>query len=114
MSAGTIELTGTITVPEDRLELFRSALVVHEHLSLRDPGCLVFDVRPSAEDPCRYVVFERFEDRETFEAHKARAQASDWWRITGGFRRDYHERLVPGDAAHEAGSDPEPGSKTAS
>jgi len=94
MADGIIQLTGTITVPEDRLDTFRAALAVHACLSRQDPGCLVFEVTPDENDPCLYRVFEQFEDRFCFEAHKKRAMTSDWWQITKDLDRAYEEQLI--------------------
>ncbi len=37
----------------------------------REPGNEEFTVYQRAEDPCRFFVFERYEDQAAFEAHLA-------------------------------------------
>jgi len=94
LANGIIQLTGTIAVPEDRLDTFRAGLAVHKRLSEEDAGCLVFRVSPDENDPCLYHVFEQFEDPPSFEAHKERTMASDWWQITSGLDRVYEEQII--------------------
>lgn len=94
MENGIIQITGTITVPKERLDAFRAGLAIHKRLSEQDAGCLVFEVKPDENDPCLYRVFEQFEDRSSFEAHKKRTMASDWWQITSGLERAYEEQII--------------------
>lgn len=94
MADGIIQLTGTITVPKNRLDAFREALAVHARLSQQDAGCLVFEVTPDENDPCLYRVFEQFENRSYFEAHKRRAMTSDWWQATSDIDRAYQEQII--------------------
>ncbi|APZ54755.1 putative quinol monooxygenase [Salipiger abyssi] len=82
-----IRLTGTMTCPPERAEAVRAALPEHIRLTRAEPGCLHFDVTETA--PGRFEVFERFADRAAFDAHQARAGASDWARVTAGCPRDY-------------------------
>lgn len=98
MEKGIIQITGTITVPNERLDTFRAGLAIHKRLSEQDTGCLVFKVTPDASDPCLYRVFEQFEDRACLEAHIKRTMASDWWQITRSLDRDYEEQIVRREA----------------
>lgn len=67
----------------------------HVRLSRSEPGCLSFEIRPTA-DPLVWVVRERFRDAAAFEAHKARTATSPWAAAAEGLRRELEVREVPG------------------
>jgi quinol monooxygenase YgiN len=85
----TVKLTGHITVPADRLDAVRAALLDHIRLTRAEPGCLSFNVTENASHPGRFDVAEEFTDAKAFEAHQTRAAASPWAEITKGIPRDY-------------------------
>ncbi|UOA31648.1 hypothetical protein DSM110093_01419 [Sulfitobacter sp. DSM 110093] len=66
----------------------RAGLDAHLRLTRAEPGCLRFDVTPT-DDPLVWQVTELFTDRTAFDAHQARAAASDWATLTAGITRDY-------------------------
>ena len=117
-----VTLEGTINVPQDQLEATQVALVVHIALTQAEPGCLSFEVWPSAENPLIFHVKEAFIDGEAFADHQARAGASPWGQLTQGFAREYqtsglglsasadetfmHQALQLADHASEAGEVP--------
>ncbi|MFE3835760.1 putative quinol monooxygenase [Pseudogemmobacter sonorensis] len=69
-------------------ELVSSLVAEHVRLSRAEPGCLSFNVSPTA-DPLIWLVDEAFADRAAFEAHQARARAGAWHKATAHLRRDY-------------------------
>lgn len=60
----------------------------HIHQTLREPGCLYFDVAQTT-DPMVWSVNEAFATRADLKAHQARAATSPWANATTGIRRDY-------------------------
>lgn len=84
-----ITLTGRLlcTTAEEAARV-RAHLPAHIALTRAEPGCLSFEVTPTA-DPLVWQVSERFTDRPAFHAHQTRAAASPWARATAGIRRDY-------------------------
>ncbi len=66
----------------------RAHLAEHIRLTRAEPGCLSFEVAPTA-DPLVWRVEVRFATRAAFEAHQIRAAASLWAAATAGIRRDY-------------------------
>lgn len=82
-------LNGHIDVPADRLEEVRAALPDHVKLTRAEQGCISFDVIEDQSSPGRFDVSEVFADQQAFDAHQARAQASDWARVTQGIPRHY-------------------------
>jgi quinol monooxygenase YgiN len=85
-----IALHGFLVCPTAE-EADRISLLLPEHVRLTraEPGCLMFEVWRSREDPTRFAVAEHFRDREAFERHRQRAAQSDWGKATQGLVRDY-------------------------
>ena len=79
----------TITYEAAELGMFLEAVAEHVRLSRTEPGCIEFEIRQSADDPCRFLVAERFENRAAFEAHTTRTRASAWWGKTRHMPRDF-------------------------
>ncbi|MBO9405896.1 antibiotic biosynthesis monooxygenase [Shimia sp. R9_1] len=90
-----IRLTGHIDVPSDRQEAVAAALPAHIALTRAEPGCLSFEVTQDPAIAGRYTVLELFVDKAAFDAHQARASASDWATVTAGIPRHYQITEVP-------------------
>ena len=85
----SVILNGTLRCEtEAQADRVRAALPEHIRLTRAEPGCLSFEVTPSA-DPRIWTVAERFVDAAAFEAHQTRSAASPWARETEGIPRDY-------------------------
>ncbi|MEY8842971.1 putative quinol monooxygenase [Cribrihabitans sp. XS_ASV171] len=84
-----VTLTGTLTVPPERMSEVRAALPEHVRLTRAEPGCLSFAVTERDDAPGVFDVAERFADRAAFDAHQARATASAWADVTRGLPRNY-------------------------
>ncbi|MBO9400814.1 antibiotic biosynthesis monooxygenase [Shimia sp. R9_3] len=90
-----IRLTGHIDVPSERQEAVAAALPAHIALTRAEPGCLSFDVTQDPANAGRYNFSELFVDQAAFDAHQARASASDWAAVTAGIPRHYQITEVP-------------------
>ena len=86
--SGIVRISGYLRCAPDEIEMVREALVEHIRLTRAEPGCLSFEVTQDAGDPCRWNLAESFRDMAAFEAHRARAAASDWGRRTAHLQRD--------------------------
>lgn len=85
----TVYLTGYLRCDTaDQAAKVQAALPEHIRLTREEPGCLTFDVTPT-DDPLVWYVSESFVDRAAFDAHTARAKASDWGRESQGIPRDF-------------------------
>lgn len=60
----------------------------HIELTSAEPGCLLFEVRPTG-DPLVWIVAEKFARQEAFAAHQTRVADSEWGRATAGIKREY-------------------------
>lgn len=83
-----VHLTGRLICADaDEAAIVARYLPDHIRLSRAEPGCLRFEVTPA--DPLVWQVDEVYADRDSFAAHQARTQASDWFRATAAVKRDY-------------------------
>lgn len=101
-----IHLQGQLicTTPEDR-RVVLAHLPQHMRLTLREPGCLFFDITQDEAEPNIWHVNEGFATRAHFEAHQARMQASDWGRATLRIKRRYQMEVARPEIAPEAATD---------
>ena len=84
-----VTLQGTLVCSnEAEAAVVRRHLPQHVFLTRQEPGCLSFEVEAS-ENPLVFHVAERFVDRAAFQAHQARAAASEWGRAITKIERDY-------------------------
>ena len=84
-----IHVTGTLTcATAAEADIVRRHLPDHIILSRAEPGCLTFNVEPTAS-PLVWRLDESFADRAAFEVHQARTRASDWFAATAGLARDF-------------------------
>jgi quinol monooxygenase YgiN len=58
--------------------------------SRREPGCLLYVVQRSRENPRRYLVYEQYVDETALEAHRASPHFKEHG--TNGFYRFVEER----------------------
>jgi autoinducer 2-degrading protein len=65
-------------VKADVLEPFVDATRTNHEGSIREPGCLRFDVLQSAEDPTRFILYEAYVDEAAARAHKETAHYLEW------------------------------------
>lgn len=84
-----IRLTGRLigTKPAHR-RLVLEHLPIHIRETVREPGCLFFDIAQT-EDPLVWAVSEGFASRAAFDAHQLRTKASPWAEATAEIRREY-------------------------
>jgi len=59
-----------IQVKPEHVEDFIAASRMNHDASTREPGNRRFDVLQSAEDPCRFVLYEAYATTEDAAAHK--------------------------------------------
>jgi quinol monooxygenase YgiN len=84
-----VTLTGRLECADDaEAAIVAQHLDRHVALARAEPGCLAFEVRETG-DPRVWQVDEEFRDTAAFDAHQARAAASDWGRATAGIVRHY-------------------------
>jgi autoinducer 2-degrading protein len=67
-----------VHVLPDAVEAFRAASLVNAAASLREPGCVRFDVVQETGDDTRFVLIEVYRGQEGAAAHKQTAHYQTW------------------------------------
>ena len=67
-----------VHVLPDQVEAFRAASLANAAASLREPGCVRFDVAQETADPTRFVLVEVYRGQEGAAAHKQTAHYQTW------------------------------------
>lgn len=84
-----VVLTGLLVcADDDQAALVRTYLPEHVSLTRAEPGCVSFEVRPTA-DPLVWAVSERFDGEAAFAAHQRRVAGSRWGEATAAIERRY-------------------------
>jgi len=86
-----VTIKGYIKVPFEELEIIKNCLSEHIENTLNEDGCLKFEVKQDETNKCVFHVFEKFIDSDAFNAHQARAKASDWGVMTKNVQRVYEK-----------------------
>ncbi|WOH35933.1 antibiotic biosynthesis monooxygenase [Thalassotalea fonticola] len=82
-------LKGYILVSDIDLEIVKTELIVHCKLTKEEPGCLLFEVIPDANNPNLFSVYEEFVDQAAFDNHQTRVNNSNWGKVTKQVKRHY-------------------------
>ena len=67
-------------------ETFRAAAMDDASNSVKEPGCVRFDVYQDSEDAKRFVFIEVYKDEEAFNAHRQTPHMARWVEATKDLR----------------------------
>jgi len=67
-----------VQVKPERVVDFVEATVENSKKSRQEPGSVRFDVLQSADDPCRFILYEAYENVEDAGAHKGTEHYLKW------------------------------------
>jgi len=67
-----------VHVLPDQVGAFRAASLANATASVREPGCVRFDVAQESADPTRFVLVEVYRGQEGAAAHKQTAHYQTW------------------------------------
>ena len=67
-----------VHVLPDQVAAFRVASLANAAASVREPGCVRFDVAQETADPTRFVLVEVYRGQEGAAAHKQTAHYQTW------------------------------------
>lgn len=85
---GNIVINGTIICTPDDIDMVVERVAEHVRLTRLEPGCIMFNITQSDDDPCVFNVSERFVDQAAFDTHSTRTRASVWWEKSKHIPRD--------------------------
>ena len=72
-----------VNVKPENVDQFIEASLENARESVYEPGNRRFDVLQSAEDPCKFVLYEAYETAEDAAAHKGTAHYLKWRETVG-------------------------------
>jgi len=67
-----------VHVKPENVEDFIKATLENAEASVKEPGNRRFDLLQSADDPCRFVIYEAYATPEDAAAHKNTAHYKKW------------------------------------
>lgn len=67
-----------VHVKAEQISAFIAATRANHEASLRETGCLRFDVLQSADDPARFVLYEAYRSAADAAAHKETGHYLRW------------------------------------
>jgi quinol monooxygenase YgiN len=94
---------GTIKVKPEHLDEFVDNVRRHAANSLREPGCLRYDVLQDLTDPTSISLYEVFRSEADLDFHHAQDYYKDWmtmsrdWRDVSSYTRRVLRNVFPED-----------------
>lgn len=101
---------GTIRVKPEHLPEFVEQVRAHAARSVREPGCLRFDVLQDTADPLTICLYEVFRTKTDLEAHQHHDYYEHWmamsrdWREPAPYSRRVLDYIYP--PTEQAAGDP--------
>jgi autoinducer 2-degrading protein len=98
---------GTIKVKAPHLAEFLTHVRDHAANSLREPGCVRYDVLQDAEDPLTICLYEVFRSEADLHLHHAQDYYARWmamsrdWRDRSSYTRRVLRNVYPADERWE-------------
>jgi len=83
-----IVITGTARVRDDRRAEAISAAIEMARMSRAEPGCAIYEVSITLEDPCVFRLVEQWESAQALQAHFATPHFADFGQKLAGFLAD--------------------------
>ena len=74
-----------VRVKPEHLEAFLDATRANHEGSIRELGCLRFDILQAADDPTRFVFYEAYVDADAAAAHKETSHYAEWRDTVAGW-----------------------------
>jgi len=85
-----VMLKGYVLARDQDLPGIERELPKHIELTLKETGCIAFQVSQDPENRKRFNVYEEFTDKSSFEAHQTRAKSSRWGQVSANLDKHYH------------------------
>lgn len=83
-------LEGYVLVSDEDLQGVLAELPRHIELTLKESGCVAFQVTQDPDNQNKLLVYEEFIDQESFALHQSRAKASPWGVVSANLEKHYH------------------------
>ena len=79
--------------PEKRADFLEDARTLIAH-TIKEEGCLSYDLSSSITEPNQFVFVERWTSRDALTAHFATPHIADWRRASAGYLTDRKVEVV--------------------
>lgn len=70
-----------VKVKPDHVDEFIEATRKNCEGAIQEPGCRLFEICQSSEDPCSFVFYESFKTKEDVAAHKTTPHYLAWRKV---------------------------------
>lgn len=64
-----LTVVANITANPDKIDLVKAELEKLIPITLKEPGCIQYDLHQDNEDPAHFLFFENWESRELWQVH---------------------------------------------
>lgn len=83
-----------IKIKPERIDDFIAATIENASASLREPGCVRFDLIQEAADPANFVLVEIYRDQASHAAHRESPHYNVWAERTADMFAEPRSRTV--------------------
>ena len=80
----TLTIVARIEAYPDQVELLKTELQKLVEPTLREPGCIQYDLHQDNLDPAIFLFYENWENRELWQAHMNNAHIAEFALATDG------------------------------
>ena len=84
-----LTIVARIEAYPDQVELLKTELQKLVEPTLREPGCMQYDLHQDNLDPAIFLFYENWENRELWQAHMNNRHIADFARATDGAIADF-------------------------
>ena len=84
-----LTIVARIEAYPDQVELLKTELQKLVEPTLREPGCMQYDLHQDNLDPAIFLFYENWENRELWQAHMNNKHIADFARATDGAIADF-------------------------
>ena len=85
-----LTIVARIEAYPDQVELLKSELQKLVEPTLREPGCIQYDLHQDNLDPAIFLFYENWENRELWQAHMNNSHIAEFARATDGAIADFN------------------------
>ncbi len=82
--ANTLTIAARIEANKDKIELVKTELLKLIEPTLKEAGCIQYDLHQDNENPGVFLFYEKWESRELWQAHMNAAHLAAFLKATDG------------------------------
>ncbi len=84
-----LTIVAHITAQPDKIDLVRAELMKLIPVTLKEAGCLQYDLHQDNDNPAHFMFFENWESRELWQAHMNAPHLAEYMQATEGAVADF-------------------------